>query len=117
MALFVFRPAWYVWGTFALAGCPQNPPVPPNPDASDAAVVGDAPPNLDDCQRGCAALAAPAVACPIGGDASDCAGYLRTLNDLGKEPNPANGNRPLKCSDVAKVRSKSDARSLGFACP
>lgn len=116
MALFIFyRPAWYVWGTLALTGCPQNPPVPPTPDASDAAVVGDAPPNLDDCQRGCAALAAPTVACTLGDGGADCAGFLRVLNG-GKEPNPLT-HKPISCADVAKVRSKADARALGFVCP
>ena len=96
-----------------LVGCPTPSPVPPTPpDASDASALGDSTP-LDDCQRGCAALAA--VACTLGDSGADCAGFLRVLNG-GKEPNPVT-RRPLTCADVATVRTKADAVRLGFVCP
>jgi len=98
-----------------LLGCPQTPPnPPPTPDASDASAFGDSPPSLDACQQGCAALTA--VNCPLSTDASDCAGFLRVLNDQGKEPN-AKTHKPLTCADVAAVKTKDDARALGFVCP
>lgn len=107
---------WYLAAiAFSLAStatdCHPTPPPAPLPDASDAAVLGDAP--QDDCQRGCAALAA--VGCTLTPDAADCAAFLRVINN-GKEPNPVT-HKPLMCSDVAAVRSKADAQKLGFVCP
>lgn len=100
-----------------LIGCPTNPPVPPSPpDASDASAFGDSPPVLDDCQAGCAALTSPAVRCPLGDGGADCAGYLRTINETGKEPVPAS-HKPLTCAMVKAVKTRADAVALGFVCP
>jgi hypothetical protein len=103
--------------TSCLLGCPKNPPnPPPTPDASDASAFGDSPPNpvLDACQLGCAALVG--AGCPLGDGGDDCANYMRDLNTNGKEPNPQT-RKPLTCADVAAVKTKDDARRLGFVCP
>ena len=94
-----------------LAACHPTPPVPTSPDASDASAFGDAP--LDDCQRGCAALMN--AGCTLGDGGPDCAAFLRAIN-AGKEPNPQT-RKPLTCADVAAVKTKDDARKLGFVCP
>jgi len=104
----------------ACAAC-QATPFPP-PVTLDAGAVGDAPPPLagdggpilDDCQLGCAALMA--VSCPLGDGGTDCAGYLRTLNETGKEAVPGT-REPLRCSTIKAIKTKQDAQKLGFACP
>jgi hypothetical protein len=93
-------------------GCHPTVPLSPPPDASDASAFGDSP-NLDDCQKGCAALAT--VGCTLGDGGDDCAAFMRSING-GKEPNPST-HKPLMCSDVASIRSKADAQRLGFVCP
>jgi hypothetical protein len=98
--------------TLIFCACHPTPTPLSPPDASDASALGDSPPQ-DDCQRGCAALAA--AGCTLSPDAADCAAFLRVI-DNGKEPNPAT-MKPLTCADVAAVAGKADAQRLGFVCP
>ena len=99
----------------ALTACPPAPVAPP-PDASDAQTPPPpTPPAAGDCAAACATLAA--AGCSIAG--AGCANFLQVMSTAGKTPNPANGNRPLMCSDItpATVKTKADAQKLGFACP
>jgi hypothetical protein len=94
--------------------CTPTAPITPSadaaPDASLArAEAGEA--GLP-CAEACAALAA--VSCPLGASAG-CQAFLKS--EVGSMSNPAVGNRPLTCTEIAQVRSLADARRLGFACP
>lgn len=95
------------------AACAKPLPLTPPPEAGDAAPV---PPSGDLCQAGCAALASDSVRCALGDGGTDCAAFLRTIEEAGKERNPATGF-PLRCADVAAVRTRADAVRIGFACP
>jgi hypothetical protein len=89
----------------ALTACPPTPAVPP-PDASDAAPQAT-------CAAACSALAAPAVACPIGAAAS-CPAFLTQLSSSGQYAPYDAG--PVTCAEIAAVKTSADARRLGFTC-
>ena len=91
----------------ALIGCPPTPaPLPPSPDASDAA------PGACSWDVACASLAA--ASCPLGAQ-PDCATTMARDIGSGKVANATTG-RPMTCADIAAVKTKLDAQNLGFAC-
>jgi len=82
-----------------------NPPSPP-PDAAPP------PPAPGDCAAACAALRT--AGCSLG-DAGDCPTFLSGLIATGKQANPVT-SRPITCTDIATVKTKADAVTLGFSC-
>lgn len=96
----------------ALVCCTPSPtPITPAPDASDAASL---PETGTSCVAACAALTK--ASCPLG-SAPSCPAFLQGQTDAGSMPNPAAGNRPLTCAEIAtQVRTTADAQRLGFAC-
>lgn len=97
-----------------LVACNTPSPGPsPSPPGPTPPTPADSGPPSSTCAQACAALAA--ASCPMGSDAS-CPPFLQTLNDKKKQPNPSNGNKPLTCDDVVKVKTKADAVALGFVC-
>jgi hypothetical protein len=99
---------------FLLAGgCPPSPGPdsgPPAPPPRDA-LLQDAPTGA--CATACVNLAS--AGCPEG-VFSDCAARLSAIETLRTQPNPAQGNRPIQCSDFAGVTSTAQARAQGIAC-
>lgn len=99
-------------GLFALVGCPQPPaPAPMPPDATDAMSIPES--GLAACVLACQQLAA--VGCSEG-SAPTCVRSLTTIEILKTEPNKANGNLPLQCSDFAMVKTAADVTKMGEPC-
>lgn len=86
--------------------CSRKPPITPEPDASDAQALGDAP--GDACSRACASLAA--------------AGCPEALPTKGGETCPELCRRviveghPLPASCLVGVSTPSQARACGVRC-
>jgi hypothetical protein len=87
---------------------PPQPNPPPNFDASDAALFGDAP---SACVQACAAMtAAGCVELP------SCASTLASVESQRLVQNPANGKLPLACADLAAVKTAADVTARGWHC-
>jgi hypothetical protein len=131
--------------TLVLCGCPQNPPVPPGPDADafappppptpddagptpvvdaaptpppvvDAAPTPPAPPDAGPVTADCTAACAALKAAGCSlGEPADCPAFLTRDLGTGHVTNKSN-SKPLTCADTKKVTSKAGAQALGFVC-
>ncbi len=128
----MIRKLWVSVAAIAVASlvvaCPPTPPQPSPvpPDANDAAPTASCaePPTAASWQIACNALANadcapgqhfPDCGCQIG-TYPECPDFMARDFGTGKVENKATG-AALGCKAIAAVRTKDDARRLGFLCP